>query len=129
MAREHHLSEQNKERYPAGWAANSVVADPKVVRAVYDKDAVNDYRLQDGSPAIGAGIVLPDEYEDPLRPAHGKRPDIGALPFGGEQLQVGINGRISAGMVRRKRRKKARCGSSATTRAPARRRARLRFPA
>ena len=99
MAREHHLSEQNKEQYPPGWAAHSVVADPKVKAAVFDRDAVNDYRVREGSPAIGAGIALPDAYEDPLRPPGGERPDIGAIPFGDEQLQVGIDGRIAAGMV------------------------------
>jgi len=99
MAREHKLSEANKKHYPPGWAANSIVADPKVTKAIFDRDAVNDYRLQEGSPAIGAGVVLPEEYVDPLRPKKGARPDIGAIPYGAEQLRAGIDGRIAAGMV------------------------------
>ncbi|WP_146402031.1 hypothetical protein [Planctomycetes bacterium CA13] len=34
----------------------------------------------DWRSAIDAGIVLPDELEDPFRPMDASRPDIGALP-------------------------------------------------
>ena len=44
-----------------------------------------------------AGIVLPAEWDDPLRPTSGDKPDIGAIPIGGEALKVGIDGRITAG--------------------------------
>jgi hypothetical protein len=60
---------------------------------------VNDYRLRQGSPAIGAGVTLPQDYRDPLRAPDGRRPDIGAIPAGSEQLRVGVDGRIVAGML------------------------------
>jgi hypothetical protein len=97
MAREHKLSEQNKKHYAPGWAANSVVADPKMVRVEFDPAVASNFGLQKGSPAVAAGIILPEQYEDPFRPEDGKRPDVGAIPFSGEPLRVGIDGRIVAG--------------------------------
>jgi hypothetical protein len=44
-------------------------------------------------------VVLPAAYDDPHRPADGARPDIGAMPVGGEPLRVGVGGRILAGSV------------------------------
>lgn len=90
-------SEHNKTKYAPGWEASGVVGDPKFAAFSAASDAVNDYRLQPGSPAVGAGIVLPAELEDPLRLANGARPDIGALPRDGEPLRVGIRGRVVAG--------------------------------
>lgn len=83
------FSEANKELYPPGWASRSIVADPGFVKFDRDGKAVCDYRLQEDSPAIGTGIVLPDELEDPLRPKDGTRPDIGALPRGADMLSAG----------------------------------------
>jgi len=97
--RTHPLSATNKAAYPPGWAANSLVADPGFVAFDRARTSANDYRLRKDSPAIGAGIILPGEFEDPLRPAGDKRPDIGAMPLGSEPLRVGINGRITAGTV------------------------------
>jgi len=93
-------SEANKTNYPAGWAANSFVADPGFMTFDAGPDAANDYRLGKDSLAVGKGIMLPDVYEDPLRPADGKAPDIGAVPIGGEPLTVGVNRRITAGQQR-----------------------------
>lgn len=72
-----------KKRYAPGWAANDVVADPKL-RSL----SANDFRLSPGSPAIGAGIQVPLEWFDPLRKPG--KPDIGAIPFGAEPLKVGL---------------------------------------
>ena len=83
------FSEANKEQYPQGWASRSIVADPGFIKFDRDGKAVCDYRLQDNSPAIGAGIVLPDELEDPFRPKDGARPDIGALPRSAGMLATG----------------------------------------
>lgn len=94
-SREHALSEANKAHYPDGWDAHSLVADPKFVK--FDANGECDLRLQPDSPAIGAGIVLPSAWPDPLRPTDASRPDIGALPHGSEALRVGIDGRIAAG--------------------------------
>jgi len=99
-ARTHPLSEANKKNYPAGWESCSVAADPKFLKPVHVtrlRDGDNDYRLQKDSPAVGLGIVLPAEWMDPLRPKDGARPDAGALPLAGEQLKVGVHGRIVAG--------------------------------
>ncbi|MBM4079085.1 MAG: hypothetical protein FJ278_05240 [Planctomycetes bacterium] len=84
-------SEENKKNYPSGWEANSLVGDPKFVRFSLDPDVENDYRLSPDSPAIGKGLGLPADWEDPLRPKDGSRPDIGALPRGGDPLRVGRN--------------------------------------
>ena len=93
------LGEAAKKVCPDGWEAHALVADPKCVAVSFDRAAVNDYRLQAESPANGAGLVLPAEYEDPLRPADGKRPEPGAFPAGAEPLRVGIGGRIVAGSL------------------------------
>jgi hypothetical protein len=90
-------SEQAKKKYPPGWEANSVVADPRFVRFGPAPTAENDYRLQPDSPAAGGGVPLPDDLVDPLRPAAGVRPDAGAIPLGAEPLRAGIDGRVTAG--------------------------------
>lgn len=76
-------SEMSKKTYPPGWAANDLIADPKLVIFGLAPTVGNDYRLQPTSPAVGKGIVLPKDFPDPLRPSDGKRPDIGAIPLGG----------------------------------------------
>ena len=95
--RKHPLSEGCKDEYPSGLAAHSFAADPRFVRLTDDRNVINDYRLQDGSPAIGKGRILPADWPDPLRRKDDSPPDIGAIPFGGEQLKVGIEARIIAG--------------------------------
>lgn len=97
-ARTAKASEHNKAKYPPGWEANSFIANPKFVAFSAAPEAVNDYHLQADSPALGKGIVLPAELQDPFRPKDGARPDIGALPFGSGPLRVGIRGRIEAGV-------------------------------
>jgi hypothetical protein len=91
-------SQASKKRYPPGWAASSVWADPKFRVFSNAPDAVNDYRLQPDSAAVGGGVVLPKDFEDPLRPKGGERPDMGALPLKGRQLRVGRGGRFRAGI-------------------------------
>ena len=48
-----------------------------------------DYRLQNDSPAIDAGIELPAEWEGPLRSTDRGSPDIGAIPRGGSMFLAG----------------------------------------
>ena len=98
-ARTCEASERTKKDYPPGWAASSVMADPKFIAFSADPGTENDYRLQKDSPAAGRGVVLPKEWNDPLRPSDDSRPDIGAIPRGGEQLRVGRRGRIVAGFA------------------------------
>jgi len=92
-------SERTRKGCSDGLGAHSLVIDPKCVNVGWDRTAVNDYRLRENSPAVRRGLVLPKEYEDPLRPKDGERPDIGAVPLGGEQLRAGIQGRIIAGVL------------------------------
>lgn len=80
--------------HPPLRAANDLVGDPKFAAYGKEPSAKNDYRLQQGSAAIGKGIVLPEELQDPLRPEGGARPDIGAIPLGGD-LKFGRQGRNS----------------------------------
>lgn len=96
-SRKHVMSELNKSHYPDGWDARSLVADPKFVKFTNDKRQAIDLRLQPDSPAVKAGIVLPAEWPDPLRPTGDEKPDLGAIPLGGEALRVGIDGRHTAG--------------------------------
>ena len=76
-------------------AVHSLAADPRFVKFDLGEDAANDYRLRKDSPAVGRGVVLPSEWEDPLRPPDGARPDVGALPIGSQPPKFGIGGRIS----------------------------------
>lgn len=99
-SRTHPLSEANKARYPDGWDAHSIVGDPKLVSFTTDRRQSVDLRLQSDSPALHAGISLPPEWPDPLRPSDDAKPDIGAFPAGSEPLKVGIDGRTVAGSVR-----------------------------
>jgi hypothetical protein len=100
IAREHPLSIANRNHCPDGWAAHSQFAPPRLRIAEPDPRTVNDYRLHPDSPAIAGGMVLPDDWPDPWRPADGSRPDIGALPAGEDNLWVGIHGRVRAGMLK-----------------------------
>ncbi|MFW6038889.1 MAG: hypothetical protein ACOC9P_00245 [bacterium] len=96
-SRNHPLSEANREIYPPGWDANSVVGDPKFVAFYRDPGKPSDLRLQEGSPAINAGVKIPENWPDPLRDDDAGAPDIGAMPKGVEPLRVGVNGRTTAG--------------------------------
>lgn len=99
-SRTHPLSEANKNIYPDGWDAHSLIGDPKFVSFGTDTRRPVDLRLQPGSLAAKAGISLPADWPDPLRPKDNSLPDIGALPIGGGSLKVGIDGRTEAGAVR-----------------------------
>ncbi|MGD9496879.1 MAG: DUF1565 domain-containing protein [Armatimonadota bacterium] len=90
-------SERMRAQYPDGWAARSVMADPRFRAFSVAPAQVNDYRLAEGSPALGGGVVLPEEFPDPERPVAGAAPDIGALPGDAEPLRVGRGGRVTAG--------------------------------
>jgi hypothetical protein len=89
----------NQNEAVAGWEVHSFSADPKLQAVQVDWRAANDYLLLPNSAAIGKGIPLPKEYADPFRPEGDRAPDIGAIPFGGEQLKVGIDGRVIAGRL------------------------------
>jgi len=94
------ISQKNRHFWPDGFENGAVVGNPCFAAFGWDCDSINDYRLRAESPAKGAGIRLPRDLLDPLRPADGNRPDIGAIPFGGEPLRAGIQGRRVAGEAR-----------------------------
>lgn len=75
---------ESKKIYSAGSSSNSRVADPRFVRF---EDA--DIRLLKVSPAIDAGVAVPEEWPDPLRTSDKGKPDIGALPLDAEKPQYG----------------------------------------
>ncbi len=86
------IFEDSKRFYEPGWSTNDEVADPKFVR--FDESRA-DLRLSEISPAIDAGLAVPEEWPDPLRKEDKGPPDIGALPLGVQPWGVGIDGRIS----------------------------------
>jgi hypothetical protein len=81
--------ESSRSIYPPGFEAASVVADPRFIAFAADPAESADYRLQENSPAIDAGVDLPSDWADPLREQDAGRPDIGALPAGAEEFRVG----------------------------------------
>jgi len=78
----------SKKLYADGSSSHSLVKDPKFVKAEAVPTVANDYRLAEGSTAIGTGVPIPVEWPDPLRKADTK-PDIGALPAGTSMFQAG----------------------------------------
>ena len=94
--RTHKLSESNKDKYPAGFGLNELTGDPRFASFKVETPATNDYRVGEGSAAIGKGVELPADWPDPLRPSNGTRPDIGALPRGAGPLSVGLKGNSDA---------------------------------
>jgi len=80
--RTHPLSQHNIKNYPAGFGSRSLVGDPKFVRYESDPAEPWDLHLRPRSPAVDAGVALPDDWPDPLREDDGK-PDIGAIPAEG----------------------------------------------
>lgn len=89
-------SKKNQKNYPPGWSANDLLADPRFLKFAPDVESAADFRLQKDSPARGKGIALPTDWEDPLRPAAGNRPDIGALPWDAQLPTFGRQGRMTA---------------------------------
>ena len=87
--------EKSKAHYPPGWAANDVLADPKFAGFSENYAQPSDFRLQPDSPAMNAGVSLPESWPDPLRGSDNGRPDIGAIPAGVEPWRIGVNGRYS----------------------------------
>ena len=76
------------------WAKHDLYADPKFVQYAVDVLTPNDYRLQEGSPAVDAGVPVPEEWFDPLRKNDRGKPDLGAFPAGVKPWGVGVRGRL-----------------------------------
>ncbi len=80
----------SKKQYPSGWGAHDLFAAPKFLRFAADWRVPFDLRSQPDSPAVDAGVALPQDLPDPLRNADKGHPDIGALPLGTEPFKVGV---------------------------------------
>ncbi len=83
------LFEQSKVVYAPGFTANSVAADPRFVKADPQWPQENDYRLQQGSAAIDAGVSLPADWPDSRKETDAGKPDLGALPGDAKPFTVG----------------------------------------
>jgi len=86
--------EETKKRYPPGWAANDLFADPKFIDFREDWRESSNLGLRNESPAIDSGVAIPSEWPDPLRELDTGRPDTGAIPYGHRPWTVGVHGRI-----------------------------------
>jgi len=81
---------------PERWMKHDQFADPKFAALSADPKAPFDLTLQESSPAIDAGVLVPAEWFDPLRAEDQGKPDQGALPLGAEPWNVGVRGRLTA---------------------------------
>jgi hypothetical protein len=86
-----------KVSMPVGWMVRDQFADPKLAQLPSDPGAEFDIALRKESPAIDAGVTIPDEWFDPLKVEDDAQPDIGALPHSRPSWSVGIRGRIRVG--------------------------------
>lgn len=89
------LFKDSQRFYEPGWTTNDLVADPQLVKLIDDPSKASDLRLSPNSPAIDAGVPLPNDWPDPLREADENKPDIGAIPVGVKPWGVGVEGRMS----------------------------------
>lgn len=86
---------QSQKQYDPGWTAHDRFADPQFVRLDPDWRQTPDLRLSEQSPAVNAGVALPEEWPDPLRRQDDGAPDIGAVPRGRQPWRVGVRGRLN----------------------------------
>lgn len=86
----------SKKLYPPGWTSHDIAADPQFTRFAGDWREPLDLSLRKNSPAIDAGIKVPEEWPDPLREADAGEPDLGALPAAAVPWRVGVQGRLTA---------------------------------
>ena len=77
---------ESKKLYPAGSSSHSMAVDPQLKLLNQ-----SDFRLSKDSPAIDAGVPIPEDWPDPLRKLDMGKLDIGALPFDVEKPQFGRN--------------------------------------
>lgn len=89
------FQKEGSSKYPKDWMRHDLFADPKFTTLKTDRTALFDVTLQQQSPAINAGVPVPQEWFDPLRAEDAGQPDMGALPLGQQPWKVGVQGRIS----------------------------------
>lgn len=81
--------EASRARYEPGVEAGAIIADPQFVQLPIVPGKPANYELRQGSPAVDAGVPLPEGWPDPLAAADRGKPDIGALPLGVRMLKAG----------------------------------------
>ncbi len=86
--------EESKAKYAPGWGTNDVIADPRFTSFDRDWHKVVNLSLQEKSPAVDAGVTLPQEWPDPIRSRDAGKPDLGARPLNGAFWNVGVRGRL-----------------------------------
>ena len=84
----------SKRLYQPGWLARDIVSDPVFVAFNVEPQSVIDIRLSPDSPARNSGVLLSQDWPDPLRRSDTGRPDRGAIPFSTELFAVGVQGRL-----------------------------------
>jgi len=85
----------SKAKYAPGWTSNDLFTDPKFTAYSADGKQPADVTLKPESPAIDAGLPIPNEWPDPLRASDKGKPDLGAIPSDLEPWNVGVRGRLS----------------------------------
>ncbi len=81
--------EASRQRYPEGSTTHSLVADPQLLRLEASGGKPVDYRLKSSSPAINAGVALPEDLPEAPGITDAGQPDIGALPAGAKPFRAG----------------------------------------
>ncbi|MCH8830676.1 MAG: hypothetical protein IID45_13955, partial [Planctomycetes bacterium] len=82
--------QDSQRRYRPGWEAGGMIADPRLLKFTPIPYAPLDVGLKRNSPAVNAGVILPRNWPDPLRPRDKSRPDIGVVPLGVRLFEAGI---------------------------------------
>ncbi len=94
--RQGELAKSSKAAYPPGLVANDLSADPRFLRLNDDAGEAADLSIAPDSPAVDAGVAIPENWPDPIRKADKGKPDIGAIPAGVTPWRVGVAGRYTA---------------------------------
>jgi hypothetical protein len=84
---------ESREIYPPGTSSNSLVGDPQFTECSSDSKVPLRAELTSKSPAINAGVVLPEGWPDPLHEQDKGKPDLGALPLGVKTFSAGRSAR------------------------------------
>jgi len=85
----------SKQLYAPGWTHHDLVVDPQLASVSGEASRPLDLRLANSSPAIDAGVPIPQDWIDPLRATDQGQPDIGAIPHRARAWRVGIQGRMT----------------------------------
>ncbi|GAB4145990.1 MAG: hypothetical protein Tsb009_18470 [Planctomycetaceae bacterium] len=74
--------EESQKTYPPGWTTHDLFANPQFKSFFPDLAKPSDFGLKPSSPAIDAGVPIPQTWPDDLRKYDRGKPDIGAIPLG-----------------------------------------------